>query len=195
LPSIGLDPRWYYAARVCTVALLLWILRAHYTEMHGISGITGPRIAVAVGAGIAVFLLWINLDFGWARFGNSTPFDPTQPDGAGIDWNVVFFRLSGLALVVPVMEELFWRSYLLRRLDRLAFLTLDPAKSGVRAMLICASLFASEHSLWFAGLLAGLVYGLVYVRGGNLWLPIISHATTNAALGGWVLATGHWEFW
>ena len=121
--------------------------------------------------------------------------DPTLPDGSGFDWVFVFFRLIGLIVIVPVMEELFWRSFLLRWLDRHDFLTYDPRKVSVRAMLLCAVLFASEHNLWFAGLLAGLVYGLVYVRSSNLWLPIVSHATTNAALAWWILATGHWQFW
>ncbi len=46
-----------------------------------------------------------------------------------------------------------------------------------------------------AGLIAGLVYNLVYVRTGNVWMPIISHATTNTVLGVWILATGNWQFW
>jgi hypothetical protein len=33
------------------------------------------------------------------------------------------------------------------------------------------------------------------MRGGNLWLPLIGHATTNAALAGWILATDQWQFW
>jgi CAAX prenyl protease-like protein len=93
------------------------------------------------------------------------------------------------------MEELFWRSFLLRWIQEKEFLALDPQQIGLRANLVCAVLFASEHSLWLAGLLAGLVYNYLYVRTGKLWVPIISHATTNAVLGGWILATGNWQFW
>ena len=195
LLSTGLDTRWFYPARTIAVALLLLAFWRHYTELHGFAGITGRRISVAFVAGIVVFLLWINLDFEWASLSKPTAFDPTQPDGSGLAWGFVFFRVLGLAVVVPVMEELFWRSFLLRWIDQHAFLAKDPAKVGVRAILICSLLFASEHNLWFAGLLAGLVYCLVYVRGGHLWLPIISHATTNAVLGWWILATGQWQFW
>ena len=113
----------------------------------------------------------------------------------GLAWGFVGFRLLGLAVVVPVMEELFWRSFLLRWLDRHDFLTCDPRKVSLRAVILCALLFASEHNLWLAGLLAGLVYSLVYMRGGNLWLPIISHATTNAVLGWWIVTNKQWQFW
>ena len=56
-------------------------------------------------------------------------------------------------------------------------------------------LFATEHRLWFAGLLAGLAYGWLYKRSGNLWVPIVAHALTNALLAAYVLATGSWSFW
>ncbi len=194
LAAWGVDVRWLYAARVVIVASLLAFLWRHYTEMHHLDGVTAGRLAAAIGTGIAVFLLWINLDFEWARLGNSVAFDPTLPDG-GLDWQFVFFRLLGLAIIVPVMEELFWRSFLLRWLERKDFWLQDPAKVGVRAMIICAALFALEHNLWLAGFIAGAAYVLVYVVGRNIWLAIISHATTNAALGGWILATRSWQFW
>ena len=71
----------------------------------------------------------------------------------------------------------------------------SPGKACFRALRVRALRFASEHSLWFAGLLAGLVFNLAHMLGGNHWLPIVSRATTTAALACWILATGHWEFW
>ncbi|MEO7725871.1 MAG: CAAX prenyl protease-related protein [Burkholderiales bacterium] len=196
LLAAGLDTRWLYAARVCTVAALLLVFWRHYTEMHDFAGVTARRLAIALTAGMAVFLLWINLDFEWARLGHSPGFDPTSPGGSGVASEFVIFRLLGLAIVVPVMEELFWRSFLLRWLERNDFMLQDPAKVGLRAMLICAGLFALEHNLWLAGFIAGMVYVLLYVfLGGSIWLPIVSHATTNAALGWWILATRSWQFW
>jgi CAAX prenyl protease-like protein len=124
----------------------------------------------------------------------SRPFDPTHEDG-GIDWFLVQFRLLGLAIVVPVMEELFWRSFLMRWIDNPDFLAVTPAQASARAIIVSSVLFGFEHHLWLAGLIAGLVYGLLYVRTGNLWVPVISHAVTNGVLGVWILATGNWQFW
>lgn len=195
LRSKGMDTRWLQAARAITTGLLILALWRHYTELHDRSGITGGQAAGAVAVGIAVFVLWINLDQGWATTGQPSGFDPTLPQGAGLDWTLVAFRMLGLAIVVPVMEELFWRSYLLRRVDAQDFLSRDPARASPWAIVICSVLFATEHNQWLAGLIAGLAYTLVYMRGRHLWLPVISHAVTNAALGGWVLATGQWKFW
>lgn len=195
LRSKGLDTRWLYGARAVTVGCLLLIFWRHYTELHNGTGVTGARIMAAIAAGIVVFVLWINLDQPWATTGQSPSFDPTLSQDTDLDLVLVFFRLLGMAVMVPVMEELFWRSYLLRRIDELNFLTRDPGKASVSAILICTALFASEHSQWLAGLIAGLVYTLIYMRSRNLWLPIISHAVTNAVLGCWVIATGQWQFW
>jgi CAAX prenyl protease-like protein len=110
-------------------------------------------------------------------------------------WALALGRLAGLALVVPVMEEIFWRSFLLRWIERHDFLKVAPQQVRWGALLITTALFALEHNRWLAGAIAGAAYGWVYVRSGNLWVPIVSHAVTNALLGVWILVTGSWHFW
>jgi CAAX prenyl protease-like protein len=98
-------------------------------------------------------------------------------------------------LVVPVMEELFWRSFLMRWIDRRDFLTLAPPRSSVAALVISSTVFALAHQLWLAGLIAGLAYGWIYRRTGNLWFPILAHASTNLLLGLWVIDQRAWSYW
>ncbi|MDB5809253.1 MAG: amino terminal protease family protein [Betaproteobacteria bacterium] len=195
LRALGMDTRWLYVARIVVVSFALAALWRHYIELHTAAGVTARGVISAAAAGMVVFAVWIYFDFSWARFGTSPGFDPTVQGGTEFSWQFLFFRLLGLAVIVPVMEELFWRSYLLRRLERHDFLSQDPAHIGIRAGLICAVLFALEHTLWFAGLVAGVAYVLVYVVGRNIWLAIISHATTNAALGGWIVWNRNWQLW
>jgi len=195
LPGLGLDPRWWVVARAAVVALMLWGFWKSYAELQDFP-IRWRDLIGAIGAGAAVFFLWIHLDIGWATFGRSgAEFVPTLPGGAGIDWTLALPRLAGLTLVVPVMEELFWRSFLMRWIDRNDFLALDPRRASAKAVIISSLLFASEHHLWLAGLIAGVVYGVVYMRTRNLWLPVVSHAVTNGLLGIWILMTGNWQFW
>jgi hypothetical protein len=182
--------------RGVAVAGVLAVLWPFYTELRPL-----PRERdkarewlVAIGVGLAVFFAWIHLDHGWMAFESGPGFDPRRPDGT-LDWTMAGLRLFGLALVVPVMEELFWRSLVLRWIDARDFLAFDPRRASWRACVISSALFASEHSLWLAGLIAGLAYSWVYVRSGNLWMPIVSHTITNGTLGLWILATGNWRFW
>ena len=121
-------------------------------------------------------------------------FNPGNSAGQ-IDWLFVAFRMAGAVLVVPVMEELFWRSFVQRWVQQPDFLALKPSQIGPKALLIASALFAVEHVQWFAGLIAGLAYGWLYIRTRNLWAPIVAHAVTNGALGTYVVATGRWSFW
>ena len=190
----GWDGRWLYAVQIGSVMLaLIWFARA-YEELRPLA--LGRRDALeAVVAGVAVFVLWINLDFSWAMLGEpGAGFDPRRA-GGDIDWMLTAVRLFGAAAVVPIMEELFWRSFLLRWIDRPDFLQQVPATASLRALFISSVVFGIEHKLWLAGILAGLAYGSLYRRSNTLWSPILAHAVTNLLLGLWVVATGAWHFW
>jgi len=188
------DPRWLNVFRDAVIVCALAYLWPNYGELRT-PGRTRPRHwLLAFVSGLAVFVIWIHFDHGWAVIGRTKGFDPTGADGA-IDLPLAASRLIGGALVVPVMEELFWRSFLLRWLDSRDFIAADPRRASPRAFGLSAVLFASEHSLWFAGLMAGLIYNWVYFRTGNLWVTIASHAVTNGALGVWILATRGWALW
>ena len=173
--------------------LALVVLWSQYTEFREGPSATTTDWALGFGVGVVVFFLWINLDFKPLSLAPGEGFDP-RVDGR-IDLGLAAVRLAGAALVVPIMEELFWRSFIMRWLQHAKFLSVGPGSVGWKALLISSALFASEHRLWFAGLLAGLAYGWLYKRSGNLWVPTVSHAVTNALLGIYVLATGMWVFW
>ena len=190
----AVDVRWVTVARGVAVGLILAIAWRGFSELRPLR--LAPRhFAAAAVLGLGVFGLWIALDHGWAvidqRNGGFAPLD----SGGRVDPWMYGLRLAGFALAVPLAEELFWRSFLLRWIDRKRFLDVDPRTASARAFAICSALFALEHSQWLAGLAAGIVYTGLYTRTRNLWAPIVSHAITNAALGIWILATGRWVLW
>lgn len=190
----GFDARWLYCVQVGFVTMSLALLWGRYDELRGAPAPGWSGWSLGVGAGVVIFVLWISLDFPPLVVGDGGEgFDPRN--GGSVDWGLSVTRLAGAALVVPVMEELFWRSFILRWLEKQSFLSVDPASVGWKALVISSAVFAVEHHLWFAGLLAGLAYGWLYIRTKNLWVPIVAHAVTNGLLGAWVLRTGEWGFW
>ncbi len=190
----GFDVRWLYPLKAGLVALALAVLWRHNSELKSY-GLPLKHLLLSLIVGVVVLVLWVKLDAGWMLMGElGEGYDPTDPVGQ-IDWLLVAFRIAGAALVVPIMEELFWRSFLQRWVQQPNFMTLDPAQIGLKALLIASALFAVEHLQWLAGLVAGLAYGWLYIRTRNLWAPIIAHAVTNGLLGAYVVATGRWSFW
>lgn len=190
----GFDVRWLYPVKAGLVALALAVLWRHYAELKT-WGLSAGQLALSLAVGIVVLVLWVNLDASWMLMGEmGEGYDPTDASGR-VDWLLVAFRIAGAALVVPIMEELFWRSFLQRWVQQQDFLALEPARIGFKALLIASALFAVEHLQWFAGLVAGLAYGWLYIRTRTLWAPIVAHAATNGGLGAYVVATGHWSFW
>ncbi|MGF6274130.1 CAAX prenyl protease-like protein [Massilia sp. UYP11] len=184
--------RWLYPVQVGAVLALLAVFWRSYDELHRFA--LAPRQVLAAGAaGIVVLVLWVHLDAPWMTIGSAPGYDPRTH--GQIDWLLVTIRIAGAALVVPVMEELFWRSFLMRWVERSDFMSLDPARIGFRAFVIPCLLFGFEHHLWLAGVMAGVAYGLLYMRHRKLWSPILAHAVTNGLLGVWVVHTGGWQFW
>lgn len=190
IPAASL--RWFYAVKIFAVVVTLVICWRHYTELH--SWHVSPIWAgIAIGTGLLVFVLWINLSSGWMVIGSPGGFDP-RTDGQ-VDWLMVAVRIGGAALVVPVMEELFWRSFLMRWIDATDFTAVDPAAVRLSSVAIAAVLFGFEHNLWLAGMVAGLAYSVLYMRQRSLWSAVLAHAVTNGVLGVWIVHSANWTFW
>jgi len=166
---------WSYALRtLLTLVALGWSVRR-----LGIPQVRwGTALAWGVPAGLLVLFLWVWPErFDWYRRFLMYGYTDNAPvDASAWQWKAI--RLFGSAFVISVAEELFFRKWLLRY-------------AGFVWML---AIFALEHNRWFAGILAGAVYGLLTLRCG-LASAIVAHAVTNLTLGLFVLVTGHWEFW
>jgi CAAX prenyl protease-like protein len=191
----AIDARWVYGIGVLVVGgLLAWFWR-EYGELVRQTRPSAGETGAAVVAGLVVFALWIVLDAPWMRIGEaSATFVPVDAQG-NLQWPLIAVRWIGATLLVPVMEELFWRSFLMRWVQSPQFEAVPPRQVGLKAIVLSTFVFMLAHPLWLAAVIAGLVYALLYVRTGKLWVPIVAHAVTNGALGIWVVRTQQWAFW
>lgn len=191
------DTRWLYPLQAGASALALAALWHHYGELrsHARAAARPMHGLLSVGTGLVVFALWINLTDPWMRLGEPVAsFVPVDLDGS-LQWGLVALRLGGTVLVVPLIEELFWRSFLMRWIDRREFLALAPRHTSRFAWIASSAVFALAHDLWLAGLLAGLAFGALYRRTGQIWHAITAHAVANLALAVWVVHQRAWGFW
>jgi uncharacterized protein len=193
--SWGIDPRWLYAVTVLVVGGLLAYYWRRYIELAASTWPNAKEWALAIGSGLFVFVLWIFADEPWMLLGEaSASFTPLNEQGQLIWWLIVF-RIIGAAVIVPVMEEVFWRSFLMRWIDNPAFTSVSPAAVSLRAVVFSTFVFMLAHTMWFGAILAGLVYAWLYCYTRKLWVAVVSHAVTNFALGVYVVSSGQWQFW
>ena len=187
---------WLYPVKTAVVMGLLIGFWPKYKELKDNARADHKGLYLAVAVGLAVYVAWVRMDWPWAvqGRGEASGYDPFR---AGARWGVAFavIRLFGASVVVPIMEELFWRSFLLRYLISPQFETVRLGALTPFSFLATTILFGLEHDLWFAGMTAGMAYTLLLNRTGDLWSCIVAHAVTNFTLGVHVLITGEWKWW
>jgi CAAX prenyl protease-like protein len=110
-------------------------------------------------------------------------------------WTFLAGRLCGLVLVVPLMEELFWRSFLLRYATRADFTSLPIGQFSASAFWTVVAISAAAHPEWLAAAIASALFTWLLRHTRNLVTVIVAHAAANATLGCYILAAGQWQFW
>ena len=155
--------------------------------------------------GVGVFLLWIapeELFPGWRThwlFDNSVVGHPTA--GLAVeergDALTLWLRAARAVLLVPILEELFWRGWLPRAVDSWDDFRLRKLGSFTTLSFVAtALLFASEHgSYWDVGLLCGLIYNAWMAKTASIADLIWTHAVTNGCLSAYVVLAGKWQYW
>ena len=181
---------WLYPLRFFAAAGALWAFRAKYSNLDWRVGWLGPAI------GVGVFILWIVLDrfTGGPGANVMPPALSSSSGGARITW--ICFRVLAATVTVPLAEELAFRGFVLRRLISPDFESVPFTRFTWFSVLVSSALFGFMHgTLWFAGIVAGLLYAWSQIRGGRIGEAVAAHATTNALLAVYVLAFGAWHLW
>ena len=185
-----------YAIKIALVVIVAVLCRDTWRDLKPLP--SASMFAVAIVAGLAVTALWIGLDGRYPAIpllGKRSGFDPTTLPVPG---RFVFLavRFLGLVLVVPLIEELFWRSFLMRWLIDSDFRTIPIGRVTRVAVVITSFGFALEHPEWLPALLTGLIWAGLLAWSKSVFACVVSHATANLALGAYVLAMGGeaWRF-
>ena len=82
----------------------------------------------------------------------------------------------------PLVEELAFRGYLMRRFTSAHFETVDPHRAGWAGIAVSSLLFGVLHPAWIPGVAFGLLFALAYRARGRLTDAILAHALANLAL-------------
>ncbi len=179
----------YVPKTICVGAVILWFWRSLPT-------LTPKAPAMSVLIGIAGVVLWIGLDPWLVHYDQPligrNPFQLYPPVEA---WILFSFRLLGIAVVVPIMEELFWRGFLMRWLIKEDFTTVPLGTYTALSFWVTTAFFAAEHGPeWPLGAIVGLIYGAWFIRTKSLGSVMLAHGVTNLLLALYCLVTNDWHF-
>ncbi|HZZ44290.1 MAG TPA: CAAX prenyl protease-related protein [Tepidisphaeraceae bacterium] len=205
-----------YIAKTLIVPVALVMCWRYYTKIQWthlglgvVVGVVGLVQWVGMDKLLAIFFQWAHVHGGgwldWVPVYGSigvsgVPTDSFNPfkelPNPYYCWIFIVLRWGCASLVVPVMEELFWRDFLWRNIIAPADFKL--AQIGERdrnAILFVALLFATVHIQWITAIGWGLLIAWLLIRTKSLGACIVAHGVTNFLLGAYVLYTHDWYFW
>lgn len=183
---------WVYPIQTVVCAALLLAFRREYCF--------GPprKIFFTVATAVVVFVLWIAPQ---AFFGFAPRLVGYDPDLFAFPslryWLMLILRFARLVVVVPIVEEIFWRGFLLRYFIRERFITVAFGTFSWFSFVAVTVGFMLVHlrADWPAAFITGALYNLVALRTKSLASCVLAHAMTNLLLGIWILRSRQWGFW
>jgi CAAX prenyl protease-like protein len=188
-----------YPIRVVVVLAVILLFSRSVLDFH-VKNALGSILL-----GVAVFVIWVAPDVLWPAyrshwlFTNSITGEASGAVPQALKSNLFFivFRSIGCTLLVPVVEELFWRGWLSRwMIDSEDFRRVPLGAYTALSFWVGSVLFASEHGqYWEVGLIAGVAYNWWMCRTKSLANCILAHAVTNGCLSAYVLMAGEWRYW
>ena len=182
---------WIFPLQTFVCAAILWSQRRHY--------VFGPMkgFGFATLIGIVALVVWIAPQ---AFFGSAPRLDGFDPHRFGEGWPFwlnLSLRMLRMVVIVPLVEEIFWRGFLLRYLVRPEFDTVPMGTFTWMSFAITTAGFCFEHQRpdWPAAAITGALFNLVAYRTRSLAACVLTHAVTNLTLAFYILHTKQWGFW
>jgi hypothetical protein len=186
---------WFYLAKT---AAGLWLIAETWPLVPEMRWAFSWEALVA---GLAVLAMWIGIDPYYPKLAlsktveaNSNPnlvFGEHSP----LSWFFIVVHLFGMTVVVPPLEEVFYRSFLYRFIARPNFLEVPLSQFLPLPFVATALVFGFEHNQWLAGILCGMAYQWLVLRKNRLGDAMTAHAITNLLLGIYIVWRGEWKFW
>jgi CAAX prenyl protease-like protein len=179
------DP--WYGARGAAAMVVLLAARGRLPALRPVA-----RDALApILIGLATCAAWL----AWPAGDGSALADGLarlSPEARGA-WLAV--RVLGAVLVIPLVEELAFRGFLLPWLVSPDFEAVPPRAWTTTAVALSSVAFGALHANWTLGALAGLAFAVARIRRGRLGDAVLAHAVCNAGLAAAALWGGRLDLW
>ncbi len=186
---------WCYFGKMVVGLWCIWEMRSLVPEMRWAFSWE------AVVVGVLVFAIWVGLDPYYSKstllFKEGVPWNPMKQfgDHSVLAWFFVAVRTFGSAIIVPPLEESFYRSFLYRYMVRTDFTNMSLGQFHGLSFVVTSLLFGFVHYQWLAGVLCGMAFQGLVIHKKRLGDAMLAHGITNFLLGIWIVWKDAWQFW
>jgi len=193
---------YFYTTKIAVVFGLCFVFRKQYPRFSSVGTLWGVLYGI-VGFGLWIGLCHLNLERhivgwlpSWLYSADRVAYDPfSSIDTVAGQWSFWSIRMLGLSVVVPVMEEIFWRGFLIRFLISEDFEKVPFEKFTAFSFWGVTLLFTAAHPELLAALAWCAGMNVLLYKTKNLSACVVAHGVTNFMLGIYILQSGHWELW
>ncbi len=163
-----------------------------------------PGIIVGIGGIVLwIFLCRLNLEQyifhlmpAWLVPGERISFNPFQSiANPAWQWGFIAVRILGLAVLVPVVEEVFWRGFLLRWVISPDWQEQEIGVFTWKSFIWVTFLFTLSHPEWLAAAVYGALLNILLYWRRDLWNCIVAHAISNLLLVFYIIYSKSWGLW
>lgn len=206
------------ALHMAAAAWATWLMRHHWPRLGK------ADLWVAIPVGVFAAWMWVagqhwleGIAVGDSTLGGSLGFSGSSPfvnlkpvemknvaeiyQGAGF-WAHVVMKISRAVLIVPVVEELFWRGFLLRAFIKWDHFDEVPLGKFTWFSFLGTSLLSviQHPANWGVSILCWMLFNAVFCWRKSLMCLFVTHGVTNLALYAYVVwahfqGTNEWQFW
>lgn len=153
----------------------------------------------AIVSGLMIGFFWVHLEGFYPPLpesivGKRTGFNPLKNLDGPLQAVFLVARFLGLVIVVPVIEELFTRDFVLRFVTKPEWETVEPWQFSRNAAIFSTIIFVVGHPEWLPAILCGLIWLALLRYSKSVSALVISHAVANLAIGFYSIVTGDWHF-
>lgn len=175
---------WFIGAIIGLIGLAIWISPSLLHAVHPWAVSTSPS--------------WLSLEFLFGTYPRVDGFNPQVFQDQSLIYNLtVLSRFARLVIVVPLVEEIFWRGFLMRYLINENFTSIAFGAFTRLSFFGVALMSMLEHQPtdYIAAIIYALLINTVAVKTRSLFACVVCHAVTNLGLGIYIMHTGQWGFW
>ena len=176
-----------------------------FDPWYGARVVAGAGVLLAVRRSLprpSLSWSWASLAIGltvgaaWVAFGGAgPPAESASAPGSQPGWAGIAVRLAGSCLLIPVIEELAFRGFLLRWLASPEPGRAPPRTWTWQAVALSSLAFGAIHAHFVLGTVAGVAFAVSSLRRGRLADAVLAHAVANGVIAGAVLLGGRWDLW